>query len=214
MSSQVVSPKRHALGWPAGSIRALLAFGILAYLWTLAMVHDKEGKSILTQERASQAFIYLNVLMLLMLAHFFVAHGRSIGPAVSDRSPLGMPRGSARFLLMGGYLGLAYFTYRQNLSFQLPTTGPIFLMLAVLLTAFLTGHLLTDIVYRITSGDLPSWFLDIQAWIALVGMILLGLILLFRLVINLSVAPDRQVNLDIMEIALAGIVGFYFGARS
>ena len=27
---------RHALGWPAGSIRAILAFGVLGYLWILA----------------------------------------------------------------------------------------------------------------------------------------------------------------------------------
>src|SRR5258707_13249355 len=95
---------RHALGLPAGSVRALLAFGVLGYLWVLALAPTREGKSLLTENlQASQAFIYLQFLMVLILAHFFTAHGRSIGHQVSRRSPLGLPRGSVRILLLGGY---------------------------------------------------------------------------------------------------------------
>lgn len=206
--------QRQALGWPAGSIRALLAFGVLIYLWVLALVPGKDGQPLLTEKRASQAFIYLQMLMVIIIAHFFVAHGKNIGTQVSRRSPLGLPRGSIRFLLLGGYLGLGYYMYVHQPSFQIPETGPVLLMLAILLTAFLLGHWLTGIVLFLARGRIPAWFQDVQAWFALLGVILLGVIVIFRLVINVSLPLEQQVNLDNIEMALAAIVGFYFGARS
>ena len=206
--------QRHALGWPAGSIRALLAFGVLAYLWILALTPGKEGEGPLAQTRASQAFIYLQVLMVLILAHFFAAHGRTIGSHISPRSPLGLPRGSVRLLLLAGYLGLAYYMYHTKMFFQVPDTGPVVLMLAVLLSAFVLGHLITWMVLGATGGRMPAWFQDVQAWFALLGLLVLGIIVIFRLVINVSLPLEQQVNLDVVEMILAGIVGFYFGARS
>lgn len=214
MSTIPAAQQRHALGWPAGSIRALLAFGVLIYLWLLAAVPGPGGQSLLTQERASQAFIYLQVLMVLILAHFFAAHGRTIGATVSRRSPLGLPRGSIRFLLLAGYLGLAYYMYVTRPPFQVPDTGPVLMLLAILVTAFIFGHALTSMVLGIAGGRLPAWFQDIQAWFALLGMILLGIVVIFRMVINVSLPLEQQVNLDGIEMVLAAIVGFYFGARS
>ena len=87
-------PVRHALNLPAGSIRALLAFGVLGYLWILALKRDQAGKPLLTHTEVSLPFIYLQFLMVLILASFFAAHGATIGSHVSERSPLGLPRGS------------------------------------------------------------------------------------------------------------------------
>lgn len=207
MSTIPASFPRHALGLPAGSVRALLAFGILGYLWALALSPGRDP-------RISQAFIYLQVLMVLMLAHFFSAHGRTIGSKVSRSSPLGLPRGSIRFLLLGGYLGLAYFMFVTKPNFEIPQTGPVLLMLAVLLTSFLLGHWLTAFVLYLARGVMPAWFQDVQAWFALIGLIVLGIIVIFRLVINVSLPLENQINLDGLEMALAAIVGFYFGARS
>ncbi|MFO0877252.1 MAG: hypothetical protein U0840_07740 [Gemmataceae bacterium] len=198
---------RHALGLPAGSVRALLAFGILGYLWVLALSPGNDP-------RISQAFIYLQMLMVLILAHFFAAHGKNIGGHISGQSPLGMPRGSVRFLLLGGYIGLAYFMFVNKRDFEVPQTAPVLLMLAILLTSFLIGHWLTHFVFYMSRGQLPAWFQDVQAWFALIGMLILGIIVIFRLVINISLPLESQVNLDGLEMALAGIVGFYFGARS
>src|SRR5262245_49493836 len=72
------SPSRHALGLPAGSVRALLAFGALIYLWILVLSPGRDGEGPLAAREASQAFIYLQFLMVLILAHYFTAHGRSI----------------------------------------------------------------------------------------------------------------------------------------
>ncbi len=205
-------PQRHALGLPAGSIRALLALGVLALLWIMALVPGKEGQGIFVEKDASQAFIYLNIIMVLMLAHFFVAHGHSIHGPTSTRSPLGMPRFTVRIILLAGYLGLAYWLYNHKPTFQAADTGPIILMLAVLFTAFMIGFVLTGIVRFLWGGSLPFWFQDVQAWFALIALLLLGVLVLVRLVINpgleLPLSPDN------IELTLAAFVGFYFGARS
>jgi hypothetical protein len=207
-------PQRHALGLPAGSVRALLAFGVLAYMWILALSKGKDGGSLLGDDRVATSFVYLQMLMVLILAHFFVAHGKTIGSHISRSSPLGMPRGSVRFLLLGGYLGLAYFMFVTRPPFQVPVTMPVLLMLAVLVTCFIVGHGITKMVVWFASGKTPAWFQDIQAWFALMGMVVLGIVVIFRLVINYSLPLEDQVNLDVIEAILAGIVGFYFGARS
>jgi hypothetical protein len=213
MTTAPIKP-RHALGLPAGSIRAILALGVIGYLWLLVLSPGKDGASLLAGGgQASRAFIYLQVLMVLILAHFFTAHGKSIGSAVSDRSPLGMPRGSVRLFLLASYLGLAYYMYHQKLEFQLPETGPVLLDLAILVSAFIFGHLSTSVVHGI-SGTLPAWYQDIQAWFALLALLTLGIIVLIRLVINTNVGYERQIDPEVVEMALAGFVGFYFGARS
>jgi hypothetical protein len=206
--------QRHALGLPAGSVRALLAFGVLGYLWVLVLKPGKEGQGPLADKDASLAFIYLQFLMVLILAHFFAAHGNTIGERVSSRSPLGLPRGSVRFLLLGGYLGLAIYMYLHQLEFQMPDTGKVLLLLLVLISAFFLGHVLTGLVRWWHRGLLPAWFQDVQAWIALLALLLLGIVVLIRLVINTSLPLEDQVNLPTTEAILAGLVGFYFGARS
>jgi hypothetical protein len=214
MSTTSAPQPRHALGLPAGSVRALLAFGVLAYLWILVLAPGPEGKGLLAQQQASQAFIYLQFLMVLIIAHFFTAHGHTIGSPGSTRSPLGLPRGSVRLLLLAGYLGLAYYMYVSKPDFSLPDTGPVVLLLAVLLSAFFLGHVITVIVRTVCFGTLPAWFQDIQAWFALVGLLLLGIVVIVRLVINPGLSLEKQLDMDITESILAGVVGFYFGARS
>ncbi len=215
MSTAVSNPPhRHALGLPSGSIRALLALGVLGYLWVLVLSPGEDGKTLLaTKPQAAQAFIYLQFLMILIIAHFFTAHGRTIVPGDGSRSPLGLPRGSVRLILLAGYLGLAYFMYNKP-QFQLPETGPVVLLLGVLISAYFLGHLLTGMMRYVGGGSLPAWFLDIQAWFALIGLLLLGVVVIVRLVINTSLPMEKQIDLDTTEAILAGVVGFYFGARS
>src|SRR5260370_37946074 len=74
-------PRRHALGLPAGSVRALLAFMVLGLLWALAYSAQEKDLPV--------TFVYLQYLMVLILAHYFAAHGSSIGGQTHTRSPLG-----------------------------------------------------------------------------------------------------------------------------
>ena len=40
------------------------------------------------------------------------------------------------------------------------------LLLAVLLSAYFLGHLITGLVRFVSGGVLPAWFQDVQAWFA------------------------------------------------
>jgi hypothetical protein len=202
---------RHALNMPAGSIRAMLAFGVLGYLWLLALQPER-----LKEARVSVAFIYLQALMLLILSHFFTAHGSTIGSKADSRSPLGLPRGSVRLLLLTGYLGLAAYLWLNKPKFELtlPQQGEQLLVLpALLLTAFFVGHYLTGVVRFVSGGTLPAWFQDFEAWVALVSLFLLGIVVIVEMVINTSLPFEGRLDVHYIEAALAAGIGFYFGAR-
>jgi len=213
--------RRHALGMPAGSVRALLAFCVLAYLWIMALAPTLFGR----QAGAPEAFVYMQVVMVLAIAHYLGAHGRSIGGPASPRSPLWMPRGSIRILLLVGYFGMIYFTYHKHLTslltgseaykpIYIPDIGPLVLVIALVMAAWLAGHISTNIMSWLAGGTLPSWFQDVQAWVALVSLLLLGVVIIVRLVINPTVSEESQLTLKYTEPAMAAFVAFYFGARS
>jgi hypothetical protein len=197
--------RRHALGMPAGSIRALLALGILGLLWLLVFVSP--------EQKLPQTFIYLQMLMLLAIAHFFTAHGRTIKGASEERSPLGLPGGTIRLLILVGYGGQAYYLWHHQREFDLPAQGPFLLLLALLGTMFLLGHVWSWLILGLSGGQRPPWMADIEAWLALLALICM-VIAAFIHLINPTL-PDylRSDGLYLMVI-MSAIVGFYFGARS
>jgi hypothetical protein len=205
-------PPRHALGLPAGSIRALLALSVLGLLWLLAL-RPVLGKNV-ADVKLPLEFVYLQMLMVLILAHFFTAHGGSIRAVAGSRSPLGLPRGSVRFLLLAGYLGLAAYCWHNKLEFDDVQTRPFLLLLTLLISAFFLGHIVTAIVRRMSGGILPAAFQDIQAWVALLAVIALGIVFVILVFINPSLEAEKRIESPVLEAILASLVGFYFGARS
>jgi hypothetical protein len=199
--------QRHSLGLPAGSIRALLALGVLGMLWLLAGRYNEQHKLPLE-------FIYLQFLMLLMLASYFTAHGKTIGREVSVRSPLGLPAGVVRLLLVAGYLGLAVFMwYRGAYQFDKPLEEPPLLLILLLLGCFFLGYLATRLVHWVSGPTLPYIYQDIQAWVAILALMGMGILALWHLVSPTLDESNRQ-TLEPLEAILAAVVGFYFGARS
>lgn len=198
--------QRHALGLPAGSVRALLAFMVLGTLWCLVLFTK--------DEQIPVAYVYLQYVMILILAHYFAAHGNSISPGQSpEGSPLGLPRGSVRFLLLAGFLGLVAWLFYHPRAVEAPPAAPLVLPL-VLGSGFFLGFLVTRLVRAVSRGGLPFWFQDIEAWVALLAMLGLGVILLVRIFINRDLAEDIKLDLTHVETGVAAVVGFYFGARS
>jgi hypothetical protein len=189
----------------------VLAFGVLAVLWLIVLLPSNDEKR---REQVSLVFIYLQFLMVLIIGHFFTAHGHTIGGQVSVRSPLGLPAGSVRFLLLAGYLGLTIYLYRTQFEFKFPETGPIVIWLLVMVSAYFLGHLVNRVMHGIFGEVFPPWFQDIEAWVAIMSLLVLTVVLMVRLVINPSAPPETQINLDYTEAVLAGLVGFYFGSRS
>lgn len=206
-------PPRHPLGLPAGSVRALLALSVLGMLWLLALQPLARNGPALGEFQLSTPFMDLQILMVLILAHYFAAHGHSIRTHAEQKSPLSLPRGSVRFLLLAGYLGLAVFLYRTQPTFQYPSTSALVLLL-VLVSGFFLGHILTGAVRYLSHGVLPYWFQDILAWVALLAMLAMGVLLIILLFINPSLSLGQEISPPVLEAILAALVGFYFGARS
>jgi hypothetical protein len=191
---------------PAGSVRALLGISVLAQLWILALA----SKGVLPE-----IFIYLLFLKVLILVHYYAAHGKTLGSGVSKKHALGLPRGSVRLIMMGGFIGLLFYLWHTHAKFDVKemSSERLFQLIALLLAGFFVGHLLTA-VFRAPGGYLPAWLQDVQAWLALLAALALGIIVLVYTVINPGLDPDKQLVVDHIEMGLAGLVGFYFGARS
>ena len=211
--------RRHALGLPAGSVRALLAFLMLAVLWLLALFANREpGETYALTQPLPLAFVYLQYVMILILAHFFATHGNTIGKHVSPRSPLGLPSGTVRFLLLAGYLGLVAWLIYNRREFEQSPSGNLVLPL-VLVSGFFIGFIVTKLV-RAGSGDqLPFWFQDVQAWFALLaalGLTVITIVYVFMLpsIQDPSLRDSVRSGMPTIETTVAAVVGFYFGARS
>jgi hypothetical protein len=191
----------------------LLALSVLGLLWLLALQPLPGHEGTLGEIKMPTVFMDLQILMVLILAHYFAAHGHTIRPSGAGRSPLGLPRGTVRFLLLAGYLGLAGYLYHTQPKFEYPSTSALMLFL-VLGSAFFLGHLVTAVVLRLSGGVLPYWFQDVQAWVALLAILCMGVMLIILLFINPSLPEEVKIDMPLLESILAGLVGFYFGARS
>ncbi len=197
--------RRHALGMPAGSVRALLGLGVLGLLWVMAL-HNPDV--------LPPSFIYLMLLKLVILTHYFAAHGKSVGPQVSKRHALGLPRGSIRMLLLSGFMGLVAFLWYHSPKLELPgDTKRLYTLVGLLMGGFLVGYVVTGI-FKLPTGQVPAWLQDVQAWLALLAVIGLGVIVMIVTVINPSLSENEPVAVDTIETGLAALIGFYFGARS
>jgi hypothetical protein len=191
---------------PAGSVRALLGISVLVQLWILALA----SKGVLPE-----IFIYLLFLKVLILVHYYAAHGKTLGSAVSQKHALYLPRGSVRLLMMGGFIGLLFYLWHTHATFDVKEMSGerLFQLIALMLAGFFVGNLLTA-VFRTPGGYLPAWLQDVQAWLALLAAAGLLILVLVYTVINPGLEPDKQLVVDHIEMGLAGLVGFYFGARS
>jgi hypothetical protein len=209
-------PRRHALGLPAGSVRAILALAVLGLLWAVALTHPHGETVSEADKHLPTILIALQILMVLILVHFFTAHGHTIGRNVSTASPLGLPGGSIRFILAIGYIGLSVLLLYNGADFDLPEKGALWsllLELVVVLVSYFAGMLLSGFVRMVWGEPPPAPYQDMEAWVAILALLGLGIVVLIQL-INRNVAPENKISLDVAEAVLSGLIGLYFGARS
>jgi hypothetical protein len=199
---------RQPLGLPAGSVRALLTLIVLGMIWAL-MFLEKDIP------------LYLLYLMFLILGSFFAAHGRSIaGPGTGHASPLHLPRGSLRTLIILGFAAVLGWRYYLNPDWHVlldikQTAAKQLYLPFVLLGAFFLGILITRIVHVLSGGTgVPPWFQDIQSWLALLAALGLAGEVLVQFVIYPGLREDQQINMETFQTIVGAIVAFYFGARS
>src|SRR5262245_21561848 len=84
--------KLHALGLPAGSVRAILAVMIFAGIWAWLWLRPQ-----------TEVPSYLEDLMFIIMGHYFAARARAGDKPEPGPPPLFLPRGSIRFVLVGGF---------------------------------------------------------------------------------------------------------------
>ena len=205
---------RYPLAMPPGSVRAILTFIVMGLVWALMLQPPERGTGIP---------FYLLYLMFLSLGGFFAAHGRSIAPSgAATSSPLYLPRGSLRALLILGFLAVLGWRYyvsgdiRAVLSMNLAQADPNAALLPlVLVAAFFLGVFVQRVVNVLAgSRGTPPWFQDIQAWVALLATFAMGIEAVIQGIINPGLPSEKRVTIPELQIFLAAVTGFYFGARS
>jgi hypothetical protein len=196
---------RHPLGLPPGSVRSVLALMIAGLFWLLIAM--PEG-----HEVPVPPFLYF-LLALVML--FFGSHGSTIGRHLGDgRSPLGMPRGSIRGLILlgtAGVLGWLYYSKPDQFASRL-TPDPKDLAQWPMLMLASFGAFALGYVIRLGPWRDSAGFQDALATLSLVAM--LGLVAETIIVVFINPNVLERLDLKVWEAILTAAVAFYFGARS
>jgi hypothetical protein len=192
------------LGLPPGSIRGIISLQIAVTFWLLLLVPED-----------NKIAMPLNLYFLLsMVLVFFVSHGKSIAlRAEKTPSPLWLPGGTLRFLILGGSIALAVYlglNHPDNLKrlnpdpAQLPNWNAYLWSLCI---GFLVGLLLRILPFR------HGWaFQSFQAWIAMLAMFSL----LLETILQVFVKTTLTEKLDFVgwQCGVTAIVACYFGSRS
>jgi hypothetical protein len=195
---------RPPLGLPPGSIRAIMTMLIVAIFWILLLVPDDQAVR-----------IPLNMYFLLSLVMvFFVAHGKSIARKDQPHpSPLWLPGGTLRFLIVAGSIAVvAFVAFQHSERFDRLTPNPDQLRnwkyyYAALGVGFVIGYLLHIMPFK-----RAWWFEAFQAWVAVIAMAIMFLELVFQVFINVTL--PNPIEALAWHTAVTGIVAFYFGSRS
>jgi hypothetical protein len=207
--SNIPAPTRHALGWPPGSIRALLALMVVGLVCALMLIPQQEGKPIAIPA-------YLVYLLFLVLGHYFAARGSTRGQSrVWRLQPLWLPRGCVRMLLLTALTATCIYRYSTDPGgFQaqwlasVESLREVPLLPVVVLMGFFLGALLRMVI----GENHPAWLQDMEAWLSLIAVLLMAVATMIHLVINPSLTEN--LNPSVWESILSGVVAFYFGERS
>ncbi len=189
------------LGLPVGSVRAILTLLIVAIV-TLNAARGKELDLIWTET------------LLIAMAHYFTSRRFvSLPPDALKRiqqegilehevHPLYLPRHSIRILILGAFVGLGVFLYRQDRLFKVESISPLGIV-----AAYVCGSLVRGISswFGGRTGRQPSslWG-DLKAMLVLLAVAVAGIPELVSMPDLLPAAAHR--------IALA-LMLFYFGSR-
>jgi hypothetical protein len=219
MSTQPVPPggvvippapaPRHAFGWPPGSIRAILVLIVVGLVCGLMLLgRDRQGQPIPIPP-------YLLYLLFLAVGYYFAARGHAPRPP-GVPPPLWLPAGSIRLIIIAALTATVAWKMvddRLGLEGQLRQTVTAFtdqpLLPLVTLGGFFAGVVVRAIIGR---HERSAWAQNMEAWFALIAVVLMSIAALIHLVIDPSMA-DR-LYLPSWESFLAGLVAFYFGVRS
>lgn len=208
MSSVPVAPKRHALGLPAGSVRAAHVLGIVGLVCAILLLPERVNVHVPP---------YLVYLLFLALGHYFAAHGVTIAARdTNETKPLYLPGGAVRFLILlalGGVIGYLYFTDPDRLKHHFEASLDELKLQPYMPLAILGGFFFGVVLHSLLGhGRAPVAWKDIEGWVSLLALVGLMVAAVIHLVIGTSVS--ERLSLPVSEGILGAVIAFYFGARS
>lgn len=189
------------LGLPTGSVRALLTLIVVAVVVTrVALGRSPDPLWIET--------------LLIALAHYFTSRRFvSLSPAVlqrleqegvieKERHPLYLPKNSIRTIIIGSFVGLGIYLYREPKLVTPEAIALLSMVFAYLLGAIVRG--ISSWFSKRRAQPITGVWGDIKALIMLGAIIVAAVPAVFDFGLNLPPLVDR--------IAL-GLTLFYFGSR-
>lgn len=195
------NPVRPPLGMPPGSVRGLLSLQTAITFWMLLLIPT-----------GPKIPLHLYFLLTLVMI-FFVAHGKSIARRGEGPSPLWLPGGSIRFLLVAGTLAtFAYVIFNDAVRLERLTpegediTRNWRYYVSALGIGFVLGYGTRILPFRNTWS-----FQAFQAWTAILAMAVLFLEFVLQL-LNVGLVVPRE--FVAWETVVVGTTAFYFGSRS
>jgi hypothetical protein len=195
---------RSPLGLPAGSIRGLLSLQIVITCWLLLLV----------PEHLAVVFPLNLYFLLCLVMVFVVSHGNSIARKSDPApSPLYLPGGTLRLLIIGGtiasvvYTALNYPSRFDRLSPGADQMVHWLTYLACLAGGFTFGLAMKIMPFR------NSWgFQTFQAWLALLSMGSLLLETILQVFVKTTIV--QQLDFLTWQCIVTAVVAAYFGSRS
>jgi hypothetical protein len=204
----------HALGLPAGSVRAVLAVLVFATVWGMLLLRP-------SQEIPE----YLSDLMFVIMGHYFATRKRSAQDAAHSEEPgpppLFLPRGSVRLILVAGSAAVAALLYQRGVLTRVNNNPGVATLLLV--GGFLVGVILNTVTgwWRERVQRRHRILEDVQALVALGAGLVLAALVWNRLYPVISPAQADALFSHWGHVGRLGpehllgvVVGFYFGSRS
>ena len=189
------------LGLPTGSIRALLTLVIVAVVVTK-----------ITLRRELDA-LWIESLLIAMAHYFTSRRFVSLPPDVlqkleqegvieKERQPLYLPKNSIRSLIVGAFVGLGIYLFREQRLYETQALALLSMIFAYLFGGIVRG--LSHWWYRGRSKRASGTWSDLKALIVVGSLLALGGLELFF--------PDMRLPIYV-DHAVLGMTLFYFGSR-
>jgi len=200
----------HALGLPAGSIRAVLAILVFGTVWALLLVRP-----------TAEIPDHLRDLLFIIMGHYFATRHRAAEDPEPGPPPLFLPRGSVRLILIAGSIAVAVLLFRHGQLTALDRNPAVVTLLLV--GGFLLGVAMNAAMswWRNRGHRTPRIVEDVRAIVSLAAAGLLIFLVWNRLQplvppgeIDQLIPPGIHLGHLGPEQILAAVVGFYFGSRS
>jgi hypothetical protein len=204
----------HALGLPAGSVRAFLAVLVFATVWGMLLVRPSQDVP-----------DYLSDLMFVIMGHYFATRKRTAAVEVLGEEPgpppLFLPRGSIRLVLAAGSVAVAAVLYQRGVLTRIDRNPGVTTLLLV--AGFLIGVFLNALIgwWRARVKRTHRAIEDMQAVAAMVAGLVLVALVWNRM---FPIVPPDQLDAVLNgwgrlgrlgpEHLLAAVIGFYYGSRS